>query len=149
MNIDEFISAALKEDNGDGDHTSLACIDENASGMAEIMVKQKGIIAGLDITKKIFKKIDVTIECNAHFSDGQKVGFGDVVMSISGPARSILKGERMVLNCMQRMSAIASKTNEMAMKVEDLKAKILDTRKTTPNFRCVFNPKSEIDKNGV
>ena len=135
MNIDEFISAALKEDIGDGDHTSLACIDENASGMAEIMVKQKGIIAGLDIAKKIFKKIDVTIESHAHFADGQKVEIGDVVMTISGPARSILKGERMVLNCMQRMSAIASKTNEMAMKVEDLKAKILDTRKTTPNFR--------------
>ncbi len=135
MNLDEFISAALEEDIGDGDHTSLACIDENASGKAEIIVKQKGIIAGLDIAKKIFGKIDEKIECKAHYPDGQKVGFGDVVMSISGPARSILKGERMVLNCMQRMSAIASKTNKMAMRVEDLKAKILDTRKTTPNFR--------------
>jgi len=135
MNLDEFIRAAIEEDIGNGDHTSLACIAEKASGMAEVIVKQKGVIAGLEIAKKIFGEIDEKIECKAHFSDGQKVGFGDVVMTISGPARSILKGERMVLNCMQRMSAIASKTNEMAMKIEDLKAKILDTRKTTPNFR--------------
>ncbi len=135
MNLDEFIRAAIEEDIGDGDHTSLACIDEKATGQAEVIIKQKGVIAGLEIAKKIFGEIDEKIECKAHFSDGQKVGFGDVVMTISGPARSILKGERMVLNCMQRMSAIASKTNEMAMKIEDLKAKILDTRKTTPNFR--------------
>jgi len=135
MNLNEFISNALNEDIGNGDHTTLACIGNAVSGKAEIIVKQKGIIAGIEITVKIFNNIDKALVCKCHFSDGQTVKPDDVVMTISGQSRSILKGERLVLNCMQRMSAIASKTNEMVKEIEGLKTKILDTRKTTPNFR--------------
>jgi len=135
MNLNEFISNALNEDIGNGDHTTLACIGNAVSGKAEIIVKQKGIIAGIEITVKIFNNIDKALVCQCHFSDGQTVKPDDVVMTISGQSRSILKGERLVLNCMQRMSAIASKTNEMVKEIEGLKTKILDTRKTTPNFR--------------
>ena len=135
MNVETFVKLALEEDLGDGDHTSLACIPDETSGEAKLLVKDSGIIAGVDIAEKIFNTIDSTLDFKRLLSDGNKVEPGNIVFYISGNVKSILKGERLVLNCMQRMSAIATKTCATVQKLEGLKTKVLDTRKTTPLLR--------------
>jgi nicotinate-nucleotide pyrophosphorylase (carboxylating) len=125
------------EDVGDGDHSSLASIPADAQNKAKLLVKDSGIIAGVNLAEKIFFKVDPLIQFHLSMKDGSQVKFGDIVFTVEGNARAILKAERLVLNCMQRMSAIATKTNQMAKMIGHTKAKLLDTRKTTPNFRMM------------
>lgn len=131
----EFIADALREDVGDGDHSTLGSIPENAISRAKLLVKEAGIIAGVDLALSIFKVIDQQLKIDVKTSDGNAVRPGDVVFTAEGSARSILTAERLVLNCMQRMSAIATKTRHYTSLVSSTNAKLLDTRKTTPNFR--------------
>ena len=130
-----LISNAIREDVGDGDHSSLACIPADAVGKAKLLVKDEGIIAGVDFAKMIFKYVDPNLKVEVFIEDGADVKFGDVVFHVSGSSQSILKAERMVLNSMQRMSAIATKTNSYVKLLVGSNTKILDTRKTTPGFR--------------
>ena len=135
--INSFIENSLKEDIGSGDHTTLATINKNEINKAHILVKQNGIIAGVELAKKIFKKVDKKIKLIQYFEDGEKVNEGDIIFKITGSAHSILKSERLILNCMQRMSSIASHTNEICKLLKSTKTKILDTRKTTPLNRII------------
>lgn len=135
MKIDEFIRAAIREDIGDGDFTSEACIPADAVGRARMLIKEDGVLAGTAIAEQIFFHIDSNLQVKTEIPDGTPVKVGDVVMTISGPVRSILKGERLALNCMQRMSGIATLTNKVTKKLEGLNTKVLDTRKTTPGIR--------------
>ncbi|MEY3411382.1 MAG: hypothetical protein RIQ70_68 [Bacteroidota bacterium] len=135
--INSFISLALMEDVGDGDHSSLASIPADAQNKAKLLVKDSGIIAGVNLAEKIFLKVDPLIQFHLSMKDGSQVKYGDIAFTVEGNARAILKAERLVLNCMQRMSAIATKTNQMAKMIGHTKAKLLDTRKTTPNFRMM------------
>ncbi len=132
-----IIANAIREDVGDGDHSSLACIPENARGKAKLLVKDKGIIGGVNFAKKVFAYVDKNLRLDVRIEDGTEVSFGDVVMYIEGPSQSILKAERTVLNAMQRMSAIATKTRLFVNLIKGTKAKILDTRKTTPGIRVL------------
>jgi nicotinate-nucleotide pyrophosphorylase (carboxylating) len=134
--LDLIISNAIREDVGDGDHSSLACIPETATGKAKLLVKDNGIIAGVEFAKHVFKYVDANLKVETFINDGEKVSYGDVVFHVSGSSQSILKAERLVLNSMQRMSAIATKTNSYVQLLEGTKTKILDTRKTTPGFRA-------------
>ncbi|MDR7212380.1 carboxylating nicotinate-nucleotide diphosphorylase [Flavobacterium piscis] len=131
-----LISNAIREDVGTGDYSSLACIPESAKGQAKLLVKDQGIIAGVALAKMIFKYVDSDLKVKTFIDDGKQVQYGDVVFKVSGSSQSILKAERVVLNTMQRMSAIATKTNQYVQLLEGTGAKILDTRKTTPNFRA-------------
>lgn len=133
--INTFIQAALLEDIADGDHTSLATIPEAAQGKARLLVKDTGILAGVELAKYIFKAVDERIEMQTLLNDGDEIKYGDIAFYVNGPDRSILTAERLVLNCMQRMSGIATVTNEIVKKLDGTKCKVLDTRKTTPNFR--------------
>lgn len=134
--IDNLINIAILEDIGEeGDHTSKACIDKNTKGRAKLLIKEDGILAGVNIAKRIFNKIDNTLEINVYIEDGNKVYPGDVAFIVTGNVVSILQAERLVLNFMQRMSGIATMTNKFVEKVKDLPVKILDTRKTTPGLR--------------
>lgn len=133
--FEDFIQFALNEDIADGDHTSLACIPAGSTGKAELIVKQEGIIAGVEITGKILQRIDDKLEYNVFIKDGEKILPGDIVFSISGKVHSILKAERLILNILQRMSGIATSTNNYVSRISGYKTKILDTRKTTPGFR--------------
>ena len=135
LTTEEFITHALSEDIGDGDHTSQATIEENAIGRAQIKIKEKGILSGLEIAQKIFYAVDKNLEITVLSEEGKEVNSEDIVMLIKGNIRSLLKSERLVLNCMQRMSGIASLTRQYVKAVAGTKVKILDTRKTTPNFR--------------
>lgn len=135
MDIESFISLSLQEDIGSGDHTSLATIPAEAKGKARLLVKDEGIIAGVEIAIKIFHKVDPSLLVTVLIQDGSKVKFGDIVLTVEGSDRSILTAERLVLNCMQRMSGIATTTSKYAEKLSGLKAKVLDTRKTTPLMR--------------
>ena len=135
--IDNFISDALSEDVGDGDHSSLASIPENAVNRAKLIVKGEGIIAGIELASKIFQRIDPSLKMEIFIKDGERVKFGDIAFSIQGSARIILTAERLVLNCMQRMSGIATYTRELTELIKHTNAKLLDTRKTTPNFRMM------------
>lgn len=134
--IDLIISNAIREDVGDGDHSSLACIPSTAQGKAKLLVKDQGIIAGVEFAKKVFHFVDQELKIETFIVDGQRVKYGDIVFHISGSSQSILKAERLVLNAMQRMSAIATKTNTYVRLLEGTKTKILDTRKTTPGLRA-------------
>ncbi len=131
-----LIANAIREDVGSGDHSSLACIPENAIGKAKLLVKDSGIIAGVEFAKMIFNFVDDKLKIETFILDGTKVKKGDVVFHVSGSSQSILKAERVVLNSMQRMSAIATKTNDFVKLLKGTKTKILDTRKTTPGFRA-------------
>jgi len=135
--LDIIISNAIREDVGDGDHSSLACIPTDATGKAKLLVKDEGIIAGIDFAKKVFNYVDDNLEIEVLIEDGQKVKHGDIAFYVSGSSQSILKAERLVLNAMQRMSAIATKTNFFVNLLEGTKTKILDTRKTTPGIRAL------------
>lgn len=135
MHIDEIIRKAIEEDLGDGDHTSLSTIPVDAVGKAHLLVKENGIIAGIEIARKVFEFVDSNIQFSAFKKDGDFVRKGDIVFEVSGKSISILSAERLSLNFMQRMSGIASKTNEMVIMLNGLNTKILDTRKTTPLLR--------------
>ena len=135
MTIDQIIASAFAEDIGDGDHTSLACIDNNKTGKAKLLVKEKGIIAGVELAKKIFHFTDKNLEIQCFINDGTQVNPGDIVLEVSGSELSILKSERLVLNFMQRMSGIATATYNLNQLIKHTKARLLDTRKTTPLFR--------------
>ncbi len=131
-----IIAGGIREDIGEGDHSSLACIPASAQGKAKLLVKDNGIIAGVAFAKMIFEYVDPQLEVEIFITDGTPVKYGDVVFHVSGSSQSILKSERLVLNAMQRMSAIATKTRSYVDLLEGTKTKILDTRKTTPNFRA-------------
>lgn len=131
----EFIFRAIGEDLGDGDHSSLACIPWEANGRAKLLVKEEGILAGIKIAAEVFKTIDEDLVPEILIVDGNEIKPGDIAFFISGRQQSILKSERLVLNILQRMSGIATSTQEYVKKVSGLKSKILDTRKTTPGLR--------------
>lgn len=132
----QIIQNAIREDVGPGDYSSLACIPETATGKAKLLVKEDGIIAGVEFAKMIFNFVDPNLQVETFIEDGTPVKYGDVVFHVSGSSQSILKSERVVLNSMQRMSAIATKTNSYVALLQGTGAKILDTRKTTPGFRA-------------
>ena len=131
-----IISNAIREDIGTGDHSSLACIPKLAIGKAKLIVKDTGIIAGVAFAKMIFEYVDADLKMEIFINDGENVKYGDIVFHVSGSSQSILKAERLVLNSMQRMSAIATKTASYVQLLSGTKTKILDTRKTTPGFRA-------------
>lgn len=135
--IDLIITNAIREDVGDGDHSSLACIPSSAIGKAKLLVKDKGIIAGVAFAKQVFAYIDENLIVETLIKDGFKVNYGDIVFYVEGTSQSILKAERLVLNAMQRMSAIATKTKHFIDLLEGTSTKILDTRKTTPGIRAL------------
>lgn len=133
--FDKLIDLAIQEDIEKGDHTSLATISSDQRGKAKLIVKQNGIIAGIDFAKKVFHINDNTLEVKIFINDGSIVNIGDIAFDIYGKIQSILKSERLILNIMQRMSGIATTTNAYVEKIKKYKTKILDTRKTTPGFR--------------
>jgi nicotinate-nucleotide pyrophosphorylase (carboxylating) len=135
MNIDKIIEQALAEDIGSGDHTSLACITESACGKAKLLIKECGILAGVGIAEKIFRKVDPVLKINILINDGTAVKKDDISFIVEGKSISILSAERLVLNFMQRMSGIATATHELVEIIKGTKAKILDTRKTMPLMR--------------
>ena len=130
-----FIRAALAEDVGDGDHSALASIPANARNRAHLLVKGEGLLAGMVLAPLIFKEVDASLVMMPLLADGDRVKHGDIAFTVEGPARSILTAERLVLNCMQRMSGIATYTAHLNTLIAGTTARLLDTRKTTPNFR--------------
>ena len=133
--LQHFISEAFKEDIGDGDHSTLGSVPADLQEYAHLLVKEACVLAGIEIAKEIFHFFDPTLEVEVLKKDGSDVKVGDIAFRVKGSARSILSCERLVLNCMQRMSGIATLSRKMAKEVKGTKVKILDTRKTTPNFR--------------
>jgi nicotinate-nucleotide pyrophosphorylase (carboxylating) len=135
--LEGIIKNGIREDIGEGDHSSLACIPKDAKGKAKLLVKENGIIAGVDFAKMIFKEVDPNLQIETFLADGDSVKIGDIVFFVTGNSQSILKAERLVLNAMQRMSAIATKTKKFVDELKGTKTKILDTRKTTPGIRAI------------
>ncbi|MFT5891335.1 MAG: nicotinate-nucleotide pyrophosphorylase (carboxylating) [Dokdonia sp.] len=135
--VEGIIANAIREDVGDGDHSSLACIPVEALGKAKLLVKDKGILAGVAFAKAVFAYVDPLLEIEERIPDGSRVQYGDIAFYVSGPSQSILKAERLVLNAMQRMSAIATKTAFFVNLLDGTKTQILDTRKTTPGIRAL------------
>ena len=133
--IDQFIINALQEDVGDGDHTSLATIPADTTGKAKLLVKDNGILAGIELAAEIFHVVDPKLKLNVLLKDGAKIKYGDIAFEVEGNAQSILKAERLVLNCMQHMSGIATVTGEIVDVLRGTNTKVLDTRKTTPGMR--------------
>ena len=135
--LQDFITSALAEDVGEGDHSTLASIPREAKNTARLLVKDKGILAGVEVARHIFAYADKNLRMDVFLNDGSAIKHGDVAFTVSGSSRTILTMERLVLNCMQRMSAIATKTHHYASLISATKARLLDTRKTTPNFRLL------------
>ena len=135
--LDEFVRRALSEDLGDGDHTSLACINEVEKSAARLEVRERGILAGIGVAKRVFELYDSSLEIEILKNDGDSVIEGDIAFIVKGSARSILSTERLVLNLMQRMSGIATKTHQMVEMISHTDAILLDTRKTTPGMRFI------------
>ena len=135
--LDLIISNAVREDVGDGDHSSLACIPASATGKAKLLVKDEGVIAGVEFAKLVFRYVDPKLKMEVLIEDGSPVKYGDVAFYVEGSSQSILKAERLVLNAMQRMSAIATKTQDFVSLLDGTDTKILDTRKTTPGIRAL------------
>lgn len=135
--IDELVALAIKEDIGDGDHTSLSCIPEDAEGKMKLLVKQDGILAGVKVAKQVFATIDPEVKVDVLIEDGTPIRQGDIAFYVEGRIQSLLQAERLVLNLMQRMSGIATQTNDYVKKLDGLKTKTLDTRKTTPGMRAL------------
>ena len=135
--LDEFITSALKEDIGDGDHTSLSCVEEEEKGSARLEVREDGILAGIRVAQRVFEIYDSSLQMDVLKNDGDKVYKGDIAFVVRGSTRSILSTERLVLNLMQRMSGIATKTYQMVKQISHTKAILLDTRKTTPGIRFI------------
>lgn len=135
--LDIIIANAIREDVGDGDHSSLACIPDDATGRAKLLVKDNGILAGVDFAKQVFHYVDPGLKIEVFLQDGTPVKYGDVAFHVSGSSQSILKSERLVLNAMQRMSAIATKTKKYVDILAGTGTGVLDTRKTTPGVRAL------------
>lgn len=135
ITINSFIRLALAEDVGEGDHSSLSCVPKGDTSTAVLIAKADGIIAGISLAERIFLAVDESLQLKSNTLDGKQIKVGDVIMEITGNSRFILKAERLMLNCMQRMSGIATLTSEYVKAIEGTNAKVLDTRKTTPNFR--------------
>lgn len=133
--IHQFIKNALTEDVGDGDHTSLSTIPQGTQGKAKLIIKEDGILAGIELAIEIFKEVDPSLKVDVLLQDGAAVKFGDIALMVDGSTHSILIAERLVLNCMQRMSGIATKTHRIVSLLKTTKTRILDTRKTTPGLR--------------
>ena len=134
---DRLIDLAFAEDIGDGDHTTLCCIPEDAMGKSHLLIKEDGILAGVEVAKRVFARFDSTLKVEVLMGDGSKVKKGDIAMVVSGKIRSLLQTERLMLNIMQRMSGIATMTNKYVKLIEGTKAHVLDTRKTTPGMRML------------
>jgi nicotinate-nucleotide pyrophosphorylase (carboxylating) len=132
-----FIQSALIEDIGEGDHSALGSVPLTTVARARLLIKDNGILAGTELADKIFKQVDPSLQVEYFKKDGDTVTKGEVAFIVQGPARSILSAERLVLNCMQRMSGIATYTHKLCQIIEGTKAKLMDTRKTTPNFRMM------------
>ncbi|MBB5649018.1 carboxylating nicotinate-nucleotide diphosphorylase [Pedobacter cryoconitis] len=133
--IDLFIKNAIAEDLGDGDHTSMSTIPAGTTGKARLLVKEDGILAGVELAMEIFKQVDSTLQTEIFLNDGDAVKYGDIAFTVTGSSHAILLAERLVLNCMQRMSGIATKTNHVVQLLSSYHTQILDTRKTTPGLR--------------
>lgn len=134
---ERLIDLAFAEDIGDGDHTTLCCIPEDAMGKSHLLIKDNGILAGVEIAKKVFNRFDPTMSVEVFINDGEPVKVGDIAMVVTGKVRSLLQTERLMLNIMQRMSGIATMTNKYVKRIEGTKTHILDTRKTTPGMRIL------------
>lgn len=134
---DRLIDLAFAEDIGDGDHTTLCCIPENAMGKSHLLIKEDGILAGIEVAKKVFSRFDPTLKVEVLLGDGSRVKKGDIAMIVSGKTRSLLQTERLMLNIMQRMSGIATTTDKYVKLIEGTGARVLDTRKTTPGMRML------------
>lgn len=133
--VDLFIKNAIAEDVGDGDHTSLSTIPKNTQGKAKLIIKEDGVLAGVELATEIFNQIDPSLSVEIFIKDGTPVKYGEVAFTVQGSTHSILLAERLVLNCMQRMSGIATKTNRIVQSLKPYKTQVLDTRKTTPGLR--------------
>ena len=134
---DKLIDLAFAEDIGDGDHTTLCCIPEDAMGKSHLLIKEDGILAGVEVAKRVFARFDSTMQVEVFINDGAHVKKGDIAMVVTGKVRSLLQTERLMLNIMQRMSGIATMTAKYAAELKGLKTKVLDTRKTTPGLRML------------
>lgn len=134
---DRLIALAFAEDIGDGDHTTLCCIPENAMGKSKLLIKETGILAGVEVAKRVFNRFDPTMQTEVLMGDGTAVKPGDVAMIVTGKVRSLLQTERLMLNIMQRMSGIATMTHRYVERIEGTKTRVLDTRKTTPGMRML------------
>ena len=134
---DRLIDLAFAEDIGDGDHTTLCCIPETAMGKSHLLIKEEGILAGVEVAKKVFNRFDPTMEVEVLIGDGAHVKVGDIAMVVTGKIRSLLQTERLMLNIMQRMSGIATMTNKYVERLKGTNTRILDTRKTTPGLRML------------
>lgn len=134
---DKLIDLAFAEDIGDGDHTTLCCIPEDAMGKSHLLIKEDGILAGVEVAKKVFDRFDNTMKVEVLIGDGAEVKKGDIAMVVTGKVRSLLQTERLMLNIMQRMSGIATMTNKYVQKLKGTKTHVLDTRKTTPGMRML------------
>lgn len=134
---ERLIDLAFAEDIGDGDHTTLCCIPDDAMGKSHLLIKENGILAGVEVAKKVFDRFDSTMSVEVLINDGEPVKAGDIAMVVSGKVRSLLQTERLMLNIMQRMSGIATMTNKYVKRIEGTKTHILDTRKTTPGMRIL------------
>ena len=135
--IDRLIDLAFAEDIGDGDHTTLSCIPATAMGKSKLLIKEPGILAGIEIAKEVFRRFDPTMKVEVFINDGTAVKPGDVAMIVEGKIQSLLQTERLMLNVMQRMSGIATTTRKYVKALEGTKTRVLDTRKTTPGLRMV------------
>ena len=135
--IDKLIDLAFAEDIGDGDHTTLSCIPETAIGKSKLLIKEKGVLAGIEVAKEIFNRFDPTMKVEVFIEDGTEVNPGDVAMIVEGKVQSLLQTERLMLNVMQRMSGIATMTRKYAKQLEGTTTRVLDTRKTTPGMRIL------------
>lgn len=134
-NIEEIVKQALREDVGDGDHSSLSCIQDEITGKMKLLAKENGILAGVEVAKEVIRQVDERIKMEVFIHDGEEIKVGDVVFELSGPARSMLTAERTLLNFMQRLSGVATASRSYADAVAGTSATILDTRKTTPGMR--------------
>lgn len=134
---DRLIDLAFAEDIGDGDHTTLCCIPDDAMGKSHLLIKEDGILAGVEVAKRVFARFDPTLHVDVLIKDGSEVKKGDIAMIVSGKIRSLLQTERLMLNIMQRMSGIATMTHRYVKRLEGTKTKVLDTRKTTPGMRML------------
>ena len=135
--IDKLIDLAFAEDIGDGDHTTLSCIPATAMGKSKLLIKEAGVLAGVEVAKEIFNRFDPTMKVEVFINDGTEVKPGDIVMVVEGKVQSLLQTERLMLNVMQRMSGIATMTRKYAQKLVGTHTHVLDTRKTTPGMRIL------------
>lgn len=135
--IDDLIRLAFAEDIGDGDHTTLCCIPETAMGKSQLIIKEDGVLAGVEMAKRIFHKFDPTLKINVLINDGAEIKKGDIAFTVEGKVQSLLQTERLVLNVMQRMSGIATTTHKYVKELEGTNTRVLDTRKTTPGMRMM------------